>query len=282
MLLLMLAAAGLFWVPIELYLSNNAPRTEHVSVRSPRLPQAFDGFRVLHLSDLHEKTFGKDHETLLRMARGANPDIIALTGDLIDSPEGLSYAQILLPKLTAIAPVYYVTGNHEWAADGKTAHAGRNRLIALLQNAVEESGAVWLDSAFLTLPPRDGETVLLAGLCDPNGPRTELSAAELQQEIAAEYGDDLFSILLYHRNVIPHAAAGFFDAALTGHAHGGVVRLPFTDGLIDPYREWFPQGTSGVLNAAGTQIVVSRGLGDTYFPRFLNRPQILVVTFHRG
>ncbi|MDR0326105.1 MAG: metallophosphoesterase [Oscillospiraceae bacterium] len=273
---LILLAAVLFWLPTELYLSNNAPRTEHITVRSSRLPAAFDGFRILHLSDLHEKGFGNGNETLLRMARDAKPDVIAVTGDLIDSAEALYYAETLLPALTSIAPVYYVTGNHEWAADGKTAHAGRNRLITRLETVVWDSGAVWLDSGYDTLE-RGGERILLAGLCDPNGPRSEPNVHELRQRIDAEHGDSPFTVLLSHRHDLDYTGAGF-DVVLTGHAHGGVVRLPFTDGLIGPDREWFPRGTSGVLSQGGVSVVVNRGLGDTYFPRFLNRPQVLVVT----
>jgi len=265
-------AAFLFWVPIELYLSNNVLKTEEVTVRSDRLPASFEGFRILHLSDLHEKTFGKDNEPLISRAKKAEPDIIAITGDMIDSEEGLAYAEKLLPELTAIAPVYYVTGNHEWAADGHTAYLGRNRLIARLENAVVEAGGVWLDSTVVSIE-RDGEAIAIAGLCDPlNREGVKLRDLETMAESFP------FSVLLRHRNDIIDCA---FDVALTGHAHGGVVRLPFTDGLIGPDREWFPKGTSGVLSNGGVQTVISRGLGDTYAPRFLNRPQMLVVVLER-
>jgi hypothetical protein len=263
---LILLAAFLFWIPIELYLSNNEPVTEYITVRSSRLPEAFDGFRILHLSDLHEKTFGPGNDTLFKTARDAEPDIIAITGDLIDTPEGIYYAKTLLPGLTAIAPVYYVTGNHEWAADGPTASMGRDRLITRLEEVVNESGAVWLDSAFISL----GEGFVLAGMSDQlnwTAPRMH----RLRQMIEGEP----FIVLLSHRNDFYY---GDFDVVLAGHAHGGVVRLPFTDGLIGPAREWFPKGTSGVIQSGEAQVVVSRGLGDTYFPRFLNRPQVLVVT----
>ncbi|MCL1807947.1 MAG: metallophosphoesterase [Oscillospiraceae bacterium] len=272
---IVITAALLFWIPLELHLSNNAPGTETVTVRSNRLPEAFDGFRIVQLSDLHQKTFGKDNETLLGLVRDAKPDMIALTGDLIDSVEAFSYAVELLPKLTAIAPVYYVTGNHEWSADGKTAYMGRNRLITRLEDAVTESGGVWLDSSFCTLE-RGGERIILAGLCDPNGPRTEPNVHELRQMIEREQDAELFSLLLSHRHDIDYTHSGF-DVVLSGHAHGGVIRLPFTDGLRGPAREWFPKGTSGLLRQGDTQVVVSRGLGDTYFPRFLNRPQVVVV-----
>ncbi|MDR0293489.1 MAG: metallophosphoesterase [Oscillospiraceae bacterium] len=274
---LILFALFLLWIPLELYLSNNAPRTEAVTVRLPRLPAAFDGARILHLSDMHEKVFGKDNETLLRMAEKASPDIIAVTGDFIQSPEGLAYAENLLPRLTAVAPVYYVTGNHEWANDNNRTH-----LIQRLKAIVEGCGGVWLDSSF-TIWERGGEPVVLAGLCDPNGPRAEPDAGELRRQIDAAAGGGLFTILLSHRHdrISVYAAAGF-DVVLAGHAHGGVVRLPFTDGLIGPDRDWFPKGTSGVLAAGDTRVVVSRGVGDTYFPRFLNRPQVLVVTLRRG
>jgi hypothetical protein len=269
---IVLTAALLFWVPVELHISNNVLKTEEIAVQSGNLPASFDKFRILHLSDLHEKAFGKDNEDLIRKAKNASPDIIAITGDMIDSEEGLAYAGNLLPELTAIAPVYYVTGNHEWAADGKTAYLGSNRLIARLERLVNESGAVWLDSDFLTLE-RGGESIVIAGLCDQlnmDAPR----AAELLRKISDTRSDKPFTLLLSHRHDFYYEG---FDVALTGHAHGGVIRLPFTDGLIGPSREWFPKGTSGVISRGGTQVVVSRGLGDTYAPRFLNRPQVLVV-----
>jgi len=262
--------ALLMWVPAELFLSANVPRLEYLTLSDQTLPSSFDGLRILHLSDLHEKSFGQDNVLLLKLARDAKPDIIAVTGDLIQSPEGLPYAGQLLPELTAIAPVYYVTGNHEWAADNSS-----TRLIARLRGIVADSGAVWLDSSFLRIE-RGGESIVLAGVCDRNGPRNEPVITELYRDIRDAYGD-AFTVLLNHRHDAPYAGTGY-GLVLAGHAHGGVVRLPFTDGLIGPAREWFPQGTSGIVYFGGTPVVVSRGLGDTYFPRFLNRPQALAVT----
>jgi hypothetical protein len=270
-----IAAAVLFWIPIELHLSNNAPRTEHVTLRSSRLPEAFGGFRIVVLSDLHEKSFGSGNETLLRMVRAADPGVIAITGDLIDSEAGMSYAEALFPKLTAIAPVFYVTGNHEWAADGKTASAGSNRLISRLERCVTASGAVWLDSSF-QLFDHNGSSILLAGLSDPIN-RAAPNVRALRQNIDEHHGGEVFSVLLSHRHDIDYSASGF-DAVLAGHAHGGVVRVPLAGGLIGPNREWFPKYTSGIYTIGSLQLVVSRGLGDTYAPRFLNRPQVLVVT----
>jgi predicted MPP superfamily phosphohydrolase len=276
-----LCIAVLFWVPIELYLSNNAPRTERVTVADERLPAAFDGFRVLHLSDLHEKTFGEGNGDLIQAARDAKPDIIAVTGDLIQSREGLPYAKRTLTALAAVAPVYYVTGNHEWAADWNAPREGGERLTPDLRQTVRDAGAVWLDSAYQSLE-LGGEVLILAGLCDPNGPSDAMSAETLRANIDAAYpGGSPFTLLLAHRHDRAEEYAGF-DVVLSGHAHGGVVRLPFTDGLIGPDREWFPQGASGVVTQGETSVVVSRGLGDTYFPRFLNRPQVLVVTLRRG
>lgn len=267
--------AVLFWAPTEFYLSNNVPRLENATVRSSRLPEDFDGFRILHLSDLHEKSFGTDNETLMRLAREAKPDIIAITGDLIQSLDGLDYAEALLPALREIAPVYYVTGNHEWAER-------TNRLVPRLKDIIEKCGAVYLDSSWQTLE-RDGEAIVLAGLCDPNGPRNEPGPIEFMQYNGSDFPDGAFTLLLSHRydRAGEYADAGY-DVVLAGHAHGGVVRLPFTDGLIGPDREWFPKGTSGVTMYGGTAVVVSRGVGDTYFPRFLNRPQMLLVTLRKG
>lgn len=232
------------------------------------LPKGFDGFRIVSLSDIHEADFGEGNKNLLDKVEKAEPDIIAVTGDLIDEPGHEAYVRNLMESLLNIAPVYYVTGNHEWAS------GAIQELFAVL----EETGVTVLRNDYVKLE-RGGETIVLAGVDDPNGPYDMKTPAELMEEIRAQEGEEAFVVLLAHRNdKIDLYSQLQIPLVLCGHGHGGVVRLPFTDGLINTNREWFPTYTSGVYTENGTDMLVSRGLGNnTGMFRFLNNPHIPVA-----
>ena len=262
--LLLFLAGALF-----LYDQQNRIQPETVDACSPRLPAAFDGFRVVQISDLHGKMFGADNERLLKAVAGLEPDLIAITGDLVDDPAQLSMIPALARALSGIAPTYYVTGNHEWAI----------REARTVKGLLEQNGVIPLTNEH-TLLEREGETLVLAGIDDPNGPYDQKSPQELMEEIRAEQGDP-YILLLAHRNeyVETYAACGA-DLILCGHVHGGIIRLPFTDGLIDnTRRRLFPSYTAGLypLDSGGV-LMVSRGLGNgTGVPRLFNRPHLPVI-----
>lgn len=239
------------------------------------LPAGFDGLRIVHLSDLHGHEYGQDSETLTALVAEQEPDLIVITGDLIDRESQLDRLPALIDRLTAIAPVYYVTGNHEWAAG-----AGRS-VKALLR----EHGATVLDNRYVLLE-RGGDTIVLAGVDDPNGLADQKTPEALYQELQAEY-PGAFTLLLAHRNTLfsRYAAAGY-DLVLSGHGHGGIVRLPFTDGLIGTDRRLFPTRTAGVYREGESTLFVSRGLGSNTTPipgfRLFNRPDLAVLTLRCG
>lgn len=239
------------------------------------LPAGFDGLRIAHLSDLHGHEYGHHSSRLAGMVAEMKPDLIVITGDLVDRKSQLDTVAALIKQLTKTAPVYYVTGNHEWAAGcGPEAKA-------LLKNC----GATVLDNRFIALE-RDGDTIVLAGVDDPNGYADQKTPEALYAEIQAAH-PGAFTILLAHRNTLfgQYAAAGY-DLVLSGHAHGGIVRLPFTDGLIGTDRRLFPTWTSGVYREGESTLFVSRGLGNntTPFPgfRLFNRPELAGLTLVRG
>lgn len=248
--------------------SNLRLVTTRVVIASPRIPPAFDGFTIVQLSDVHGAVFGKDHETLLRKIIDARPDLIAITGDLISDEEDMKAIEPLLPRLVEIAPVYYVTGNHEWDS------GCIRELFALLKDA----GVRVLRNEYARLE-RGGKTLLLAGIDDPNGPWDMLKPEAVLTHIREAEGDTPYLILLAHRNgylerLAPYGA----DLILSGHAHGGMVRLPFTEGLVGPNRELLPKRTGGVYTWQDTTLFVSRGIGNgTGFPRFLNNPELAVI-----
>ena len=256
-----------------IYDSNTRIVTSEYELHYPNLPQPFDGFRIVVLSDIHAAQFGKDNERLITMVAEARPDIIAITGDFIDSygrtptQEQLVIAEMLVIGLTPVAPIYYVTGNHEW-------DSGEIRpLLAML----EARGVHVLRNEHVLLEA-GGETIVLAGTDDPNGPAGMIRPDELVRRISSSENVG-FLIMLEHRNNNLGLYSGLgVDLVLCGHGHGGIIRLPFTDGLIGPLRDWFPTFTSGVYTMGETNMVVSRGLGNHLgFPRFLNNPHIAVA-----
>lgn len=251
-----------------LFDSNMLIDTAEYEIVSDDIPEAFDGYRIAVLSDLHENELGAGNAKLIAEVIKAEPDIIAVTGDLIDEPGHDAYVRNLMTQLLEIAPVYYVTGNHEWAS------GVINELFAIL----DETGVNVLRNEYVELE-RGGETIVLAGIDDPNGPYDMKTPQELMDEIRAAEGEDKYITLLAHRN----DKVDLYDEieaplVLCGHGHGGIIRLPFTDGLISTSREWFPSYTSGVYEEDDTTLLVSRGLGNnTGIPRVFNKQHLPIA-----
>lgn len=262
-LLALLLAGGWFF-----YDQQNRIQTQVLEYASPRLPAAFDGFRVVQISDLHGKEFGPGNAHLLQKVTELKPDLIAITGDLIDDAAQFPMIDPLARGLAEIAPTYYVTGNHEWAI----------REAYTVKALLRECGVTVLSNEFLPLE-RGGETILLAGIDDPNGPYDQRTPEELARALRETYGD-AYVLLLAHRNEYHeiYSRAGF-DLTLCGHVHGGLIRLPFTDGLIDnTRRRFFPSYTAGLYSLPGGELMVSRGLGNGgYTFRLFNRPHLPVI-----
>ena len=243
---------------------------EEIAVSDPRIPAAFQGFRIAQISDLHGAQFGPDNERLLDCVAQQRPDLIALTGDLIDEYTDWAMLPPLLDGLTAIAPTYYVTGNHEWAT----------RRTGELKALLADHGVTVLSNQYVTLE-REGQTIALAGIDDPNGPADQKTPEQLMGELREELGD-LYVILLAHRNdrYETYAACGA-DLTLTGHAHGGLIRLPFTDGLISTRRTLFPSHTAGLYPLDYGTLMVSRGLGNIHHTfRLFNRPHLPILVLN--
>ena len=262
-----LCAAFVWW-------SNHSLQTERFAFSSPRLPVGFDGCVIVQLSDLHGAQFGEGNQALLDQVRSHQPDYIFLTGDLQDryrqTPR--SYSASLGRALAEIAPTYFITGNHEWAF----------RDVRDLKRDLEEAGVTVLSNEYVTLS-RNGDSILLAGIDDPNGFADQKTPEELAEEVRAA-SPGAFWLLLAHRNNYferEYSRLGA-DLVISGHGHGGLVRLPFTDGLVSVERSLFPSYTAGFYHANGSELFVSRGLGNsgpTF--RLFNRPEVVVLTLER-
>lgn len=270
-IILLLALAGVWFF----FDQQNRIQAEEVTAASPRLPAAFEGLRIVQVSDLHGKEFGEGNEALLEAVAALEPDLIAITGDLIDDPGQFPMIAPVAEGLSAIAPTYYVTGNHEWAI----------REAYTVKSLLRECGVKVLSNDYTVLE-RGGEQIVLAGIDDPNGPYDQKSPYELAEEIRAALGDP-YILLLAHRNEYYETYSNCgFDLTLCGHAHGGLIRLPFTDGLIGNDRQFFPDHTAGLYGLAGGAMMVSRGLGNNTVPipsfRLFNRPHLPVIVLRRA
>ncbi|WKA50558.1 metallophosphoesterase [Planococcus liqunii] len=262
-----------FFVWGFVWMNNKWIVTTEYSVASKELPAAFDGKKIVQISDLHNAEFGKKQSSLIEKVEAEKPDAIFVTGDLIDSDRyDLEVSLDLVDALVEMTEVYFVIGNHEVSV---------NKLEEITA-ALKERGVIVLmnDSLQWEL---DGESLQIAGINDPlmdvNLTEEEFTLGALDE---ADLKDE-FTLLLAHRPEMfnTYVDEGV-DVVFSGHAHGGQIRMPGLGGLIAPGQGWFPAMTEGVFEKGGTQLVLSRGLGNSGFPlRIFNRPEIVSVTLEK-
>ncbi len=248
------------------------------TVKSARLPGIFSGFKIAQVSDLHNAVFGQDNENLLALMQEAQPDIIALTGDLVDSRHtDVDKALAFVKQAVQIAPTYYVTGNHE----------ARLKEYPLLESNLKALGVQVLRNAFVTID-KGGQLIHLAGMEDPTFYGIRLSKEEeaaIADSSLASIGqrDGTFTLLLSHRpELFENYKHHGMDVALTGHTHGGQFRLPFIGALLVPSQGFFPKYDAGLYEEEGKTLIISRGLGNSIIPlRVFNRPELVVVTLEK-
>lgn len=267
----------LFAVLVVLFIrwDNSTLQVTHFEPAFTDLPAGFDGCRIVVLGDLHTAYFGEDNTQLLDAVRAESPDYIFFVGDLLDALHEIppDYAAAVADGLSSIAPTYYVTGNHEWAIGD----------VPELKEALTAHGMTVLSNQFLRLE-RNGDTIVLAGIDDPNGYADQKSPEELAAELYAACGDPFWVLLAHRNNLFPerYSLLGA-DLVVSGHGHGGLVRLPFTDGLISVERTLFPSYTAGLYEENGSVLFVTRGLGNSGSTfRLFNRPEVAVVTLRRA
>ena len=266
-------AIFLFVMVIWTVWGNTALELNTYTIKSKELPEAFDGYRIAHVSDLHNAEMGDDNEKLLTMLQEAEPDIIAITGDLIDSRNtDVEVALQFAEDAVKIAPCYYVTGNHE----------ARVSEYEELKQGLTALGAVVLEDDRMDLE-QSGETITLLGVDDPSFQTDYLfgdSETVMQnklQELMNE--NNAFAILLSHRPELfeVYVESGA-NLVLSGHAHGGQFRLPIIGGLVAPNQGLFPKYDAGLYSKENTNMIVSRGIGNSILPfRFNNRPEVVLI-----
>ena len=277
-LILLLAVIGIVLIIWTLW-GNTALQVNEITVTSDRIPPAFSGFRIAQVSDLHNAEFGEGNAELLQMLSECGPDIIVITGDLVDSSRtDIDVALAFAGEAVKIAPTYYVTGNHEVAISQ----------YDLLKAGLETAGVIVLEDEAISLEYQ-GESIMLIGLSDPDATIKGDLFGEVPAMVSTKLrnlmdGDSGYTVLLSHRPELfeTYVSSGV-DLVLSGHAHGGQFRLPFVGGLIAPNQGLFPKYDAGLYAGGDTNMVVSRGLGNSIIPiRFHNRPEIVVVELLRN
>ena len=276
---IILVAVSIAFVAIVIWIAwgNSALMVNEIKITNDKIPQSFEGFRIAQVSDLHNAELGKDNNKLIEKLNECEPDIIVLTGDLIDSNHtNLEVALSFARQAVKIAPCYFVTGNHEaWVGSQ----------YEELRTSLENAGVTVLQDEAIELN-YGNECIQLIGLNDPDFSERDsfLSESILETKLSQVNISNGFTILLSHRpehfNVYQNKN---IDLVLSGHAHGGQFRLPFLGGVIAPNQGLFPKYDAGIYTENGTTMIVSRGIGNSIIPvRINNRPEIIIIELNCG
>lgn len=247
---------------------NTALELNTYTISSDKITQCFNGFTIAQVSDLHNTEIGENNETLISILKSVEPDIIAITGDIIDaSKTNTEIALQFAEEAVEIAPCYFITGNHEANISSSVYYEFENKLIKI--------GVRVLHNEEIIIE-KDGEQISLIGIDDPYFSKTGDLASEKINELSTTSN---FTVLLSHRpEYFEQYVESDVDLVLSGHAHGGQFRLPFIGGVVAPGQGLFPEYDAGVFTEDNTDMIVSRGIGNSIIPiRFNNRPEIVLI-----
>ncbi len=252
---------------------NQHIQVNEITIKCETLPEEFIGYKIVQVSDLHNAEFGENNKYLLSLIKEQNTDIIVVTGDIVDSRRtDVQIAREFINNASEIAPVYYVTGNHEARVDmeDEIDFIELNENVNVLHN----------QSVLLT----KGESeIQLIGVDDPDYKAVTDSEAYMNERLGLYCDNEYFKILLSHRpELFTIYVKSGMNVVFSGHAHGGQVRLPLIGGVIAPHQGFFPQYDAGLFSENQTNMIVSRGVGDSILPlRINNPPELVVVTLEK-
>lgn len=247
------------------------------------LPKSLNNYKILQLSDLHSKEFGKDNKYLISSIKEINPDLILVTGDMftvsdisIDMNEEKLVPYQLLSKLATHYKIVYVSGNHEEGKDiiyngddYRTRDRSKNNAYNRYRNKLESKGVTFVDNT--SLQNYDNFINIYGVYFD------SMEKSEYYQSINLD--KTKFNIMLCHDPKYFDTFANMgFDLVLSGHVHGGIIRIPLVGGLLSPDRKFFPEYDKGIYKINNSYMNVSVGLGDSILKRVFNPPEINVIT----
>ncbi len=252
------------------YWQNNGLMLTEYNFMSDKVTEELDGFKIIQVSDLHNKRFGANQQRLIELIKKQEPDIIVVTGDVIDSNRtDVDTAIEFMELAVAIAPIYYITGNHEEWVEPEVKES--------LLKQMEQTGTKIMDNKSILIES-GGDSFRLMGLAEASLLSNQLS--EMTKEFDLE--KELIVLLAHEPQYIRQYSMANVDLVLSGHAHGGQFRLPFIGGIVAPDQGILPEYTEGVHKEGDTTMIISRGLGNSVIPlRLFNRPEVVSVELKR-
>ncbi len=258
---------------LYLYCENNNLQISNYNITNNNIPVEFDNYKIVQISDFHNTKSKRLVKDLVSKVKNQKPDIIVLTGDLIDAnKENIDISIDFIKKINNISPIYFVTGNHEASIND----------YSELKNKLEDNNVIILDNEAQIIKKKSSE-INIIGINDPT---MKHSYYETDEDIinfeldSIDYNKDNYAILLSHRpELFKIYVDNDINLVLTGHAHGGQIRIPFIGGLIAPNQGIFPKYTNGIKEQDNTIMIISRGIGNSIIPiRINNRPELVVIT----
>lgn len=270
------AASGIGLLSMRIYLDNKFLKVSKYEIKSNKLPIEFNKFKIIHLSDFHSYDFGKNNIKVIEKINYENPDIIIMTGDMVNKYDKnfsrfLNLSEILSERYR----IYYIPGNHEKRL--KNYHL--NFIIEKLSQfnikiLNDEKTIIKRKNAFINIY---GIDIPLPFYRIRNKPS---NIEEVVDSVLEKCNEKEYNILLAHNPLYFETYSKYnVDLTLSGHIHGGMVRLPFIGGLLSPERKLFPKYSSGVYKLNNKELIVSRGLGHSKpGMRLFNMPEIVSIT----
>ena len=252
------------------------------TISNEKIPEEFNGFKIVQLSDFHSQGYRDTTEKLISKVKDINPDIIVMTGDMVSwDMEDIEEVKILIKSLVEVYPIYYIDGNHEHLAE--ISRPGR---YVAFNEFMQELGVTTIKNDYVEIY-KGNKSINLYGINLPLDGATGLYVNRFQLEenyvekTLSEADKEKFNILLAHTpTFIKQYSQWGADLVLSGHMHGGIVRIPFTNiGLLSPGRTIFPRYAAGKFKVNDTTMIVNRGIGTSSFKlRLFNNPEITVLT----
>ncbi|UNC93766.1 metallophosphoesterase [Candidatus Contubernalis alkaliaceticus] len=254
---------GLTFISYLFYEVNSIAVTKYV-VPIKNLPLSFDGFTILHLTDLHSKEYGNNQKRLINLINQHEFDMVAITGDVIDKDNPAVMPTINLIRGLPQKPIFFVPGNHEW----RTNYTIKEPLLAEGIQILENSNEKFI---------KGDNHLWIIGVDDPY-----LEKDDLDKALEGTHDSSPRLLLAHAPNIYSSAIHSNVDLVMAGHTHGGQVRLPFVGAIIAPGQGLFPKLDYGMFQSKATTMIINGGLGESVLPvRFNNRPEILLITLER-
>lgn len=280
-----------FGILFVLYLrfENTNLEVTSYNIQSDKIPKDFDKTKFVVLTDLHNNSFGRSNQRLINRIYRINPDFILIAGDMMVGQKDSEYsvARSLILQLAKTFPIYYSYGNHEQRAMGRTSDTKilPNPYFIEYKKSLEKQGVKFLLNESAAIQ-RHGKAIKITGIMIDQKYFKKFKKITMEPEylpkLAGELEKQYFNILLAHNPDYFRSYAEYgADLTISGHLHGGIVRLPFFGGLLSPQYRLFPKYDSGEYHEQGKTLLVSRGLGmHTIKVRVWNRPELMVFTLN--